>query len=88
MLTIITVVGVKHQLPSNIAWSEMCQTNKEIGGHITKLVGKWPVGGCYFHPCKTEHFSYKGGCGVCERMHIKAFKRRTGLGYILMALSY
>ena len=28
------------------------------------------------------HFSYKGGCGVCECMHIKAFKRRAGLGYI------
>ena len=28
-----------------------------------------------------ERFSYKGGCGVCEYMHIKAFKRRSGLGY-------
>ena len=28
-----------------------------------------------------ERFSYKGGCGVCERMRIEAFKRRAGLGY-------
>ena len=28
-----------------------------------------------------ERFSYKGECGVCERMRIKAFKRRAGLGY-------
>ena len=26
-----------------------------------------------------EHFSYKGGCGVCERTHIETFKRRAGL---------
>ena len=30
---------------------------------------------------KTEHFSYKGGCGVHERMYIEVFKRRAGLGY-------
>ena len=30
---------------------------------------------------KMEHFSYKDGCGIRECMHIKAFKRRTGLGY-------
>ena len=23
---------------------------------------------------KTEHFSYKGGCGICEHMHINALK--------------
>ena len=34
---------------------------------------------------KTEHFSYKSGCGV---MHIKAFKRRAGLGYRQTALGY
>ena len=28
-----------------------------------------------------EHFSYKGGCGIYECMHIKAFKRRAGWGY-------
>ena len=27
------------------------------------------------------HFSYNGGCGVHECTHIKAFKRRAGLGY-------
>ena len=31
---------------------------------------------------KMKRFSYKGGCGVCERTCIKAFKRRAGLGYI------
>ena len=31
---------------------------------------------------KTKRFSYKGGCGVRERTHIEAFKRRGGLGYI------
>ena len=30
---------------------------------------------------KTEHFSYKGGYGVREHMHIEVFKRRAGLGY-------
>ena len=30
---------------------------------------------------KTEHFSYKGGCGVCESMCIEVFKRKAGLGY-------
>ena len=30
---------------------------------------------------KTECFSYKGGCGVRERMRIEAFKRRAVLGY-------
>ena len=30
---------------------------------------------------KTEHFNYKGGCGIREHMCIKAFKRRVGLGY-------
>ena len=29
---------------------------------------------------KTEHFSYKGGCGVCGRMGIEIFKR-AGLGH-------
>ena len=27
---------------------------------------------------KTEHLSYKGGCSLCERMHIEPFKRRGG----------
>ena len=48
MLTIITVVGVKHKLPSNIAWSEMCQTNKEIGGHIAKFGQKMANGQLLF----------------------------------------
>ena len=30
---------------------------------------------------KTECFSYKGGCGVCGRTRIEAFKRKPGLGY-------
>ena len=30
---------------------------------------------------KMKRFSYKGGCGMCERVHIEAFKRRAGLGY-------
>ena len=25
------------------------------------------------------HFCYKGGRGICEHMHIKAFKIRAGL---------
>ena len=29
---------------------------------------------------KTEHFSYKGGCGISECMHIEMFKRRASLG--------
>ena len=29
---------------------------------------------------KTEHFSYKGRCGIHERMHIKVTKRKAGLG--------
>ena len=28
-----------------------------------------------------ERFSYKGGCGILERMRIEMFKRRTELGY-------
>ena len=28
-----------------------------------------------------ERFSYKGGCGVRERMRIEAFKRRADLDY-------
>ena len=28
-----------------------------------------------------ECFSYKGGCGVRERMHIETFKRRAELDY-------
>ena len=28
---------------------------------------------------KTEHFSYKGGCGVHEVTSIEVFKRRAGL---------
>ena len=31
---------------------------------------------------KAKCFSYKGGCGMCGRSHIKAFKRRAGLGYM------
>ena len=30
---------------------------------------------------KTERFSYKGGCGIHEHMHIEMFKRIAGLGY-------
>ena len=30
---------------------------------------------------KIVHFSYKGGCGICECTHIEAFKIRVGLGY-------
>ena len=32
-------------------------------------------------PLKMERFSYKGGCGIRERMRIETFKRRAGLGY-------
>ena len=46
MLATITVVGIN--LPTNIVWSEMCQTNKE-------MVGKWLVASCYFHPCMYIH---------------------------------
>ena len=28
-----------------------------------------------------ERLSYKGGCGIGGRMHIKTFERRAGLGY-------
>ena len=28
-----------------------------------------------------EHLSYKGGCGVHERMHIETFKTRADFGY-------
>ena len=31
--------------------------------------------------CKTEHFSYKGGCGARGYTYIKVFERRAGLGY-------
>ena len=34
---------------------------------------------------KSEHFSYKGGCGV---MHIMVFKIRAVFGYIQTALGY
>ena len=30
---------------------------------------------------KTERFSYKGGCGICEHTCIKTFQRRVDLGY-------
>ena len=30
---------------------------------------------------KTEHFSYKGGCGVRGHTHVGVFNRRAGLGY-------
>ena len=30
---------------------------------------------------KTEHFSYKVGCGICGRTHVKMLKRKAGLGY-------
>ena len=30
---------------------------------------------------KMKRFSYKGGCGMCGRTHIEAFKRRAYLGY-------
>ena len=29
---------------------EMCQTNKEMGGHIANLTGNWPIADRYFHP--------------------------------------
>ena len=35
-----------------------------------------------------ERLSYKGGCGVHERTHIKMFKRRAGLGYKQTAVGY
>ena len=28
-----------------------------------------------------KDFSYKGGCGIREHMHIEAFKSRAGLDY-------
>ena len=28
-----------------------------------------------------ERFSYKGGCGIRERMHVETFKTRADLGY-------
>ena len=31
-------------------------------------------------------FNDKGGCGLCEHTHIKAFKRRAGLDYTQTAL--
>ena len=31
--------------------------------------------------CKTEHFRYKGGCGVRGDMCIEVFEKRAGLGY-------
>ena len=30
---------------------------------------------------KTEHFIYKGGCGIHGHTHIETFKRRAGLGH-------
>ena len=30
---------------------------------------------------KMEHFSYKGGHGICDRTHIETFKRRVEFGY-------
>ena len=30
---------------------------------------------------KAEHFSYKGGYGMCENTCIKVLKRKAGLGY-------
>ena len=29
------------------------------------------------------HFSYKGGCGICEHKYIEVFKRKAGLGYMV-----
>ena len=37
---------------------------------------------------KTEHFIYKGGCGIRGSTHIKTFKRRAGLGYRYLASPY
>ena len=30
---------------------------------------------------EVEQFTYIGGCGIHEYMHMEAFKRRVGLGY-------
>ena len=37
---------------------------------------------------KTEQFSNKGGCGMCGRTRIEAFKRRAGLGYRYTSSDY
>jgi len=41
----ITLKGVKAELPpmytQPFVWSKICQTNKEMGGNIANLIGKW-----------------------------------------------
>ena len=37
---------------------------------------------------KTEHFIYKGGCGICGSTHFETFNRGAGLGYRQIASAY
>jgi len=35
---------------SLFVWSEICQTNKEMGGNIANLISKWQMADCFFIP--------------------------------------
>ena len=60
---------------------EVCHRNQ---CNMSKLVPYKPLLHCYSQLCissKTEHFSYKGGCGMHEYARIDEFEGRAGLGY-------
>ena len=76
------IVGIVTRRGLRIEARHRNQTNK------SKLALYKPLLRLYSHlkqppiSNKTKYFGYKGGCGVCGRSRIEAFKRRAGLGYI------
>ena len=60
---------------------EVCHRNQ---CNMSKLVPYKPLLQFYSQLCissKTEHFSYKGRCGMYEYTRIDEFEGRAGLGY-------
>ena len=82
MAAIVDIVG-RHGIRTEVCHRNQC--------NMSKLVLYKPLLHFYselYINNRTEHFSYKGGCGMRGYVCVDAFERRAGLGYRLTASGY
>ena len=83
MADIVSIINIgmtlelKHILQTSLITVCLCYMNRSF--HFNNYLKQLYISN------KTEHFSYKSGCGM---MHIEAFKIRADLGYRQMASGY
>ena len=64
-------IEVRRRNQTNKSKLELCKPWNHFNDHLNQP----------YISNKTEHFSYKGGCGIYGCMHVEMFKRKAGLGY-------